>query len=144
MKALNVVCGVAVMNDLVFMAKRKPGKSYAGFWEFPGGKVEFNESHSEALERELQEELNLSADIGDFICSGEDIINGKLIRLHAYYIDFIGEPTMSTDHDEMKWFSLEDLVILKTPPADEPIISRIISTIGDVQFINRIKSCDKG
>ena len=125
-------CAIIDSNDRILITSRENRNDFSNYWEFPGGKVEFNESHSEALKRELHEELNLSADIGDFICSGEDVINGKIIKLHAYFIDFIGEPTMSTDHDEMKWFSLKDLVNLKTPPADEPIISRIISTIGDV------------
>jgi len=43
------------------MAQRPPGRGWSGWWEFPGGKIEKNESPFEALQRELQEEINISS-----------------------------------------------------------------------------------
>ena len=48
-------------DGFLLMAQRPPGRGWSGWWEFPGGKIEVNESPFEALQRELQEEINISA-----------------------------------------------------------------------------------
>ena len=48
-------------DGFLLMAQRPPGRGWSGWWEFPGGKIEINESPFEALQRELQEEINISA-----------------------------------------------------------------------------------
>ena len=53
---INVAAGILIKNNKVFAARRKPGLHLAGFWEFPGGKIEFGESAVQCLERELREE----------------------------------------------------------------------------------------
>ncbi|NDI26610.1 MAG: NUDIX domain-containing protein, partial [Burkholderiaceae bacterium] len=55
---VEVAVGILLKEQsLVLMGKRPSGKPYAGYWEFPGGKLEANESITTALERELYEEL---------------------------------------------------------------------------------------
>jgi 8-oxo-dGTP diphosphatase len=57
---IQVVCGILIWNDKVLIGKRKMnGKSEAGKWEFPGGKVEDGESQWEAIKREFKEELDI-------------------------------------------------------------------------------------
>ena len=57
---IQVVCGILLWNDQVLIGKRKMnGKSEAGKWEFPGGKVEDGESQWEAIKREFKEELDI-------------------------------------------------------------------------------------
>ena len=73
MKEIQVVCGVALKDDKVFLARRRPEKSYGGFWELPGGKVEPGETHESALARELSEELGIDVRVGEFIASGEGL-----------------------------------------------------------------------
>ena len=59
-KFTEVVVGVIVdEKGRYLMAQRPQGKVYAGYWEFPGGKVELGESHEQALVRELREELGI-------------------------------------------------------------------------------------
>lgn len=59
-REIQVVVGI-IFNNLgqVLLSTRPEGKSYSGYWEFPGGKIEKNESRIEALHRELHEELNI-------------------------------------------------------------------------------------
>lgn len=58
---VQVAVGVLIRDDHAFlMTTRPPGKAYAGYWEFPGGKLEVGESVVEALRRELQEEIGIT------------------------------------------------------------------------------------
>ena len=58
---IEVVCAIILNPESkIFAARRAPGKSFAGYWEFPGGKIEEGENGAEALQRELQEELGLT------------------------------------------------------------------------------------
>lgn len=59
MDIIKVVCGIIFNNEKIFICRRNKEKSFAGFWEFPGGKIEVNESHQTALTRELLEELEI-------------------------------------------------------------------------------------
>jgi 8-oxo-dGTP diphosphatase len=60
-KEVEVAVGVLIREDGAFLlTSRPPGKVYAGYWEFPGGKVEAGESVEEALRRELQEEIGIT------------------------------------------------------------------------------------
>jgi 8-oxo-dGTP diphosphatase len=58
---VQVAVGVLVRGDDSFLLTSRPeGKAYAGYWEFPGGKLEANETVEQALRRELQEEIGLT------------------------------------------------------------------------------------
>jgi 8-oxo-dGTP diphosphatase len=58
---VQVAVGVLILSDDSFLLTSRPeGKAYAGFWEFPGGKLEAGESVAEALKRELQEEIGIT------------------------------------------------------------------------------------
>jgi 8-oxo-dGTP diphosphatase len=58
---IDVAVGILLRSDGAFlMCSRPPGKAYAGYWEFPGGKVEAGETLAQALARELAEELGIS------------------------------------------------------------------------------------
>ena len=59
-KLTRVVAAVLLQGNQVLLAQRPPGKAYAGYWEFPGGKVEPHESLQDALARELHEELGIT------------------------------------------------------------------------------------
>ena len=127
MKSVEVVCGIAMKDGKVFMARRKPGKSLAGFWEFPGGKVEPGEDHKTALARELEEELGVCVEVGDFIATGHTKGEEVEINLHGYFIDWDAEPSASSDHDQMEWFPADRLDSLPIPPADKPILEVVFA-----------------
>lgn len=129
MRSLEVVCGIAMKDGKVFMARRKTGKSLAGFWEFPGGKVEAGEDHKTALARELKEELGVVVEVGDFIASGHTKGEELEINLHGYFIEWDAEPLASSDHDQMGWMGADDFCRLKIPEADMPILKTLLREI---------------
>ena len=95
---VEVAVGVLLRPDGCFLlTSRPPGKVYAGYWEFPGGKLEPGESVEQALARELQEELGLVIDPGAVARWREQLVDypHALVRLHFCRVTaWRGEPSM--------------------------------------------------
>ena len=126
---IHVTAALLIHNGKVFAAKRSSGRHLAGYWEFPGGKIEANETASECLKRELAEELNLSTEIGSFFMKTTHDYGDKKVVLHVYQIaSFMGELQL-VDHDEYRWLSLTDCTPLKWAPADIPIVNRLATIL---------------
>lgn len=121
-KAVLVVAGIVRdPQGFVLVARRSAGRHLAGFWEFPGGKVEPGEDPRIALARELEEELGLVVEVGDPIGTHaytDDVID---IELTAYEIlSWMGHPTL-VDHDGLQWLPVSRLHEVELTPADLPV-----------------------
>ncbi len=116
------VAGIALRNDLVFAARRKPGGSMGGKWEFPGGKLEIGESPEETLVREFREELGLGIRPGALLGESEFENGGVRFRLRAYRVDFEGEPAFLAEHEEVRWLTRADLEALDLAPSDRSLL----------------------
>ncbi|MCW3071218.1 MAG: mismatch repair protein MutT [Bacteroidetes bacterium] len=98
-------------------------------WEFPGGKIEINETAEECLHRELKEELNIEVRILKNLVNkpynyGEFTIN--LIPFLSIYES--GEITLS-EHKAFKWLLKEELAALDWAPADVPIVEELLKLV---------------
>ena len=124
---LVLVSAVALIDadGRILLAQRPPGKSMAGLWEFPGGKVEPFETPEAALIRELDEELGIS--------THASCLAPLTFASHAYP-DFHllmplfacrrwqGTP-MSREGQTLKWARVQELRDYPMPPADVPLIA---------------------
>jgi 8-oxo-dGTP diphosphatase len=82
---IDVAVGILMRADGdVLLAQRPEGKPYAGYWEFPGGKVEAEESILEALKREFVEELGIEVLSAEAWCCVEHVYPHAHVRLHFY------------------------------------------------------------
>ena len=106
-----MVVAAAIVDDLdnprcLLAARRSEPPAMAGFWEFPGGKVEPDEDPVEALHRELDEELGVSVRLGQEIRPAEapswPLTASTTMRLWLAQITD-GEPLPLEDHDELRW-----------------------------------------
>ena len=129
MKKLIKVVGAIIENEHheILCALRSPMMSIPNMWEFPGGKIEAEESLKEAIEREIKEEL--SCEVG-FIESFNDntheydkfIVNLIIVRCKL----LSGTPTAS-EHSKLIWLARENLHSLKWAPADIPAVDQLVS-----------------
>lgn len=120
---IQVVGAIIVDKGTVFAARRSAERSAGGLWEFPGGKVEPAEQPTEALARELREELGAEVRIGVLASRHTTPVGPALIDLACYWAELhSAAPTVSTDHDQLGWFTPEELTTLEWSPADVPII----------------------
>lgn len=126
MKPIKVVCGIIWKEGKVFIARRKPGKSLAGFWEFPGGKLEEGEEPEAALVRELEEELGMQVKISEFFGNKTHHYESFSIELIDYTCEFIATSYNLMDHDEISFVDPKELSGYQIAPADLFIVDGLI------------------
>lgn len=90
-----VVAGALISEGALLVAQRHRPPELAGLWELPGGKVALGETESQALSRELQEELGVQVEVGDRL--GADVPSGPVI-LRAYLVTLVGGELQPHDH----------------------------------------------
>jgi 8-oxo-dGTP diphosphatase len=129
-RIIEVVGAVIEIDGRVLACRRAPGKSAAGYWEFPGGKVEHGESPNEALRRELREELSVDSIVHDLVSRATTVVGETGIDLACYRVEIVGTaPTTSTDHDELRWVRPDKLADLAWAAPDLPSVEALTAGI---------------
>ena len=119
-----VVAAVIERDDAFLLTLRPAGTHLADHWEFPGGKVHESETHREALRRELFEELDIVATVGDAVHIVTHAYPEKTVELHFYRCDFEGEPKAMMGQG-MRWVRRDELAGLPFPEADRALIATL-------------------
>ena len=133
LKLLLVVAVALVDPDgRVLLAQRPPGKTLAGLWEFPGGKIEPGERPEETLIRELAEELDISVE--------EACLAPLTFASHAYESFHLLMPlyvcrrweglARPQEGQALKWVRPRDLASYPMPPADLPLLPALVDLLG--------------
>jgi 8-oxo-dGTP diphosphatase len=121
---LVAACALIDPDGRVLIAQRPPGKSMAGLWEFPGGKVEAGERPEETVIRELQEELAITIRepcLAPFAFASHAYTDFHLLMPLYVCRRWEGSPT-AREHAALKWVRPAALPQYPMPPADLPLI----------------------
>jgi 8-oxo-dGTP diphosphatase len=125
------VVAAALINSCgeILVQKRAAGRSMAGLWEFPGGKVEHGELPEAALVRELFEELGVVVEANHLApasFASAPLGQGHLLLLLYICQQWTGVPD-ALDAEALRWVSLNELATLAMPPADVPLVQALKS-----------------
>lgn len=127
MKTISVSCAIIIHQNKILAAKRSEKMSQAGFWEFPGGKLEEGESPEESLIREIQEELGMvisiiePLSISKFNYTSEDLT----VELIPFTCHWVSGEIQILEHEEVQWLTLNEMDNLNWAPADVPVFMEI-------------------
>jgi 8-oxo-dGTP diphosphatase len=124
---LVAACVLIDADGRVLIARRPEGRSLAGLWEFPGGKIEAQESPEDALVRELREELGIAVDLASL--EPLSFISHAYADFHLLMPLFLcrrwrGEAA-GQEGQELAWVRPDGLAGYPMPPADEPLKSTL-------------------
>ena len=126
--SINVVAGIIINQNKILIGKRKDKDIGGGKWEFPGGKIEVGETNSEALERELYEELGISVKIGKELMNYEHVFKTTIYNITFMEItDYEGE-ICNNAHSEIKWVKFSNLPEYDFISGDDRFIQSLIKS----------------
>jgi 8-oxo-dGTP diphosphatase len=107
------------------LGRRPPGKVYAGWWEFPGGKLEAGETAREALVRELAEELGIVVDTAYPWMTREHVYEHAHVRLHFFRVPAWSGELRNLHHDALSWQRCESVTVAPLLPANAPVLAAL-------------------
>jgi 8-oxo-dGTP diphosphatase len=120
-----VICAVIFnFNGELLITRRSKGE-YKGQWEFPGGKVEDNESNTDCLFRELSEELNVKVQIHNKFTEFEYQYPDFRVNLISYICSMKDQKIELVDHDMYKWIEVRNVDLYNFLLADKAILNKL-------------------
>lgn len=132
METINVTAAIIEKDGKFLIAKRGVGRHLEGKWEFPGGKIEKQETPEMCLVRELQEEFGIITDIGNFIAESIFDYGDRKIKLLGYYATYLSGEFKLNAHDEIRWINKSEFGTFDFAPADLPLIEKILNSNGSM------------
>lgn len=140
MKRIEVAAGIICCEDEVLLALRADDQHQGGLWEFPGGKIETDETAEQALVRELKEELGVDADDISLFQQLDYDYPDKHVSLLFYWVrqfGFAGKTnldakqalgTLGAEGQRLQWVRVTQLNQYQFPAANQPVVDALLST----------------
>ncbi|RLJ67899.1 Nudix family hydrolase [Sulfurisoma sediminicola] len=126
MKKVDVAAAVILRPDGSFLlGQRAPGTFYPGYWEFPGGKVEPDETPREALVRELHEELGIAVETAHPWIVREHVYEHAHVRLHFFRVVAWHGELQDHVHTALSWQRADALDVAPMLPANAPVLKAL-------------------
>ena len=124
MKTIQVVAAIIVKDEKAFATQRGHGKLKGG-WEFPGGKIEENETPQQALVREIKEELNTEIEVGPLFDVVEYDYSEFHLTMQCFICSLVQGNLELLEHQDAKWVSKNTIDTLDWLPADFGLVEKL-------------------
>ena len=128
-KIIEVVGAAIIKEDKVLVMQRSNQMTLPGMWEFPGGKVEANETEQEALIREIKEELSVTINILDYINEASYDYDFGTVQLKVYTAEIISGQIALEEHSDGKWVTADELKNIDWAPVDIPAAKALVKVL---------------
>ena len=123
---IQVAAAIIHRAQSTLLTRRRPGSHLPDLWEFPGGKVEPGESFTDALRRELREELGIEVEVLDEFHTVTHHYPETSVELHFFNCAIVqGEPR-AIEVAEFRWVNSSDLLSYDFPEADLELVKRLV------------------
>jgi mutator protein MutT len=130
-KLVPIVVAAAIIQqeERFLLTKRKPESDLGGLWEFPGGKQESGETLEGCLRREVKEEIGVEISAPQLFHSLRYQYSDKEVELHFFLCSIIQGNPQALDCAEIAWVHKHELISYEFPPADIPLLIKIIQEV---------------
>lgn len=128
MKKIEVVAAI-IKKDDKFLITQKGYGEYKDYYEFPGGKIEKDETNIEALKREIFEELEAKINVDEFLLTVEYDYKDFHLTMHTYICSLKDDHIKMKEHEDMRFINIEEIDKYVFLPADEIIINKLKETL---------------
>lgn len=122
--------GVAVIwneKQEILIDQRLADDAFGGFWEFPGGKLEPDETIEECIKREIKEELDIEIQVREKLVNIDHSYSHVRVILHVYNCDFVSGTPAPIECSQIRWVNVHNLDQYQFPPANTRIIDEILN-----------------
>lgn len=126
-RIINVVAAIIVHDGCIFATRRGYG-DWRGYWEFPGGKVEPEETPEEALVREIREELATEISVDRYVTTVEWDYPTFHLSMRCYLCHVVSGSLTLLEHEAAAWLDREHLHSVKWLPADDAILDIVVDS----------------
>jgi 8-oxo-dGTP diphosphatase len=124
---IRVTAAVIENDSCILIAQRKRGGHLPLKWEFPGGKIEKNETPEVCLKREMHEEFNVNIEVGELFAISIYDYSDKIVELLAYRATIVSGTIKAIAHEDMRWVAIKDLLKYDLAGADIPIAAKLMN-----------------
>ena len=121
----DVTAAILIKDDKILIARRKEIDRQGGKWEFPGGKIQENETPRECLIREMKEEFDIDVEVGKFFGKSTYHYGHGTIRLLAYHVAWIDGQLSLNAHADCRWVYPSQLDDFDFTAADIPLVEKL-------------------
>ena len=125
-KTIEVVAAIIIRDGKLFATQRGYGE-WKDWWEFPGGKIEPEESQEDALKREIREEWATEIEVGTLLSTVEYDYPKFHLTMHCYLCTIISGELSLLEHEDARWLTTDELDSVKWLPADKDVIEKLIT-----------------
>ena len=125
-KIINVTCAIILKDEKILVAQRSEKMKLPLKWEFPGGKLELNESEIDCIKREIKEEININIEVLQKLSNNTHDYGTFKINLIPFFVQYISGEIKLAEHKDYRLLNRSELLNLDWAEADLPIVEEFL------------------